>query len=190
MRRHVAAVRERVDPCPLGHVLALGELEERLQVVDVGMDAALGDEAEQVDVPAALASPVERGAESLVLVERSVLDRAVHAHEVLEEHPPGADRQMADLGVPHLPGRKPDRLAGCGQGRVRAVRPEIVEHGRVGEIDGVPRPGWREPPAVEDHECDELRHAVAATSAAARQIASNEAGSSEAPPTSAPSTSG
>ena len=36
--------------------------------------------------------------------------------------------------------------------RVRVLRPEPVEDGRVGEVDGVPRPGRRAAPAVEDDE--------------------------------------
>ena len=40
-----------------------------------------------------------------VLEELAVLDRTVHAHQVLEEDSPCAEGQVADLGVPHLPGR-------------------------------------------------------------------------------------
>ena len=110
----------------------------------------------------------------------------VHAHQVLEEDPPRPDRQMADLGVPHLTGREPHRLAGRLDLRVREARPEVVEHGRPRKLDRVPWPGRRDPPAVEDHQRDERE----ASPDAARQIAANESGSSEAPPTSAPSTSG
>ncbi len=39
--RHVAPVRERMDPGAMGHALALRELEQRPQVVDVRMDAAV-----------------------------------------------------------------------------------------------------------------------------------------------------
>ena len=173
VRRDVAAVRERVDPGLLGR-----EAQQRLQMLDVRVDAAVGDQAEQVDVLAALERADERG----VLEERAVLDRLVHAHQVLEEHAAGADRQVADLGVAHLPGRQADRLAGRLERRVRVLGPEPVEDGRVRELDRVPRPGRREAPPVED---DERYERVAA-----RQIAANDSTSSEAPPTRAPSTSG
>ena len=124
----------------------------------------------------------------MVLEERAVPDRDVHAHQVLEEDAPGADRQVPDLGVPHLPGRQPDGLARGRELRVREALQERVEDGRVGELDRVSRAAAARAPAVEDDERDEVAHA--ATSAPARQIASNDAGSSEAPPTSAPSTSG
>ena len=132
-----------------------------------------------MDVLAAL----ERAAEDGVLEERAVLDRLVHAHEILEEDATGADRQVPDLGVAHLAVRQPDRGARRFELRMREIAPEPVEDGRVGELDGVPGAGRRNPPAVEDDERYEGE-------AAAWHIARKESTSSEAPPTSAPSTSG
>ena len=144
----------------------------------VRVHAPVRDEPEQVHVLAAL----ERGDERRVLEERAILDRLVHVHQVLVGHASGADRQMSDLRVPHLPGRKADRLAGSGEGRVRVLSPEAVEGRRVGELDGVSRPRRSEAPAVQDDEGYKRE--------AARQIAPNDSTSSEAPPTSAPSTAG
>src|SRR5581483_4829463 len=127
----------------------------------------------------------------LVLEERPVLDRAIHAHQILEEDAAGADGQVADLGVAHLAGRQPDRLARRGDRRVRARLPEPVEERRVGERDGVAGAVGRAAEAVEDDERDERKRVPARhASAPARQIAANESGSSEAPPTRAPSTAG
>ena len=69
----------------------------------------------------------ERAEERVVLEERAVLDGAVHAHEVLEEDPARADRQVADLGVPHLARRagrppRPRRAASCADSERRARR--------------------------------------------------------------------
>jgi hypothetical protein len=146
-------------------------------MVDVRVDAAVGHEAEQVDV----APTLERAAEGRILEERSVGDRPVHAHQVLVEDPPRADRQVADLGVPHLTGRQPDRLAGGLQGRVRILGPETVEDGGVREVDRVAGAGRRAAPPVEDDQRYEGR--------AALQMCEKDSTSSEAPPTSAPSTS-
>src|SRR5436189_3933792 len=145
-------------------------------MVDVRVDAPVAHEAEQVDVPAAL----ERGEERGVLEEGPVLDRLVHPHQVLVEPAAGADRQVTDLGVPHLAGREPRRLARGLDRRVRVAPPQVVEDGRVRQLDGVPRPRRRAAPAVED---DERYEGIAA-----RQMASKESISSDAPPTSAPST--
>src|SRR5918912_578524 len=93
-----------------------------------------------MDVPAAL----ERAEERRVLEERPVLDRFVHAHQVL------------------------------------VAPPEVVEDGRVRELDRISRAGRRAAPAVED---DERYEGIAA-----RQTASKDSTSSDAPPTRAPST--
>src|SRR4029077_17442814 len=115
----------------------------------------------------------EHAAQRVVLEERAVRDRAVHAHQVLVETPPGADREMADLGVAHLPRRQSDRLTRGVEGRVRVGAPEAVEDGSVRQLDGIARPRWRATPPVEDDE----RYEWAAT---ARQIAANDSTSSEA----------
>ncbi len=55
--------------------------------------------------------PRERGAEGIVLEQRPVRARAIDADEILEEDPAGADRQVPDLRVPHLPVGQPDGRA-------------------------------------------------------------------------------
>ena len=149
------------------------------------VDAAVGDEPEQVDVRAAVLRPLERPHEGGVLEERALLDRAVHALEILVEDAARANRQVADLGVAHLPLRKTNRSAGSVERRVGVAGPERVEDRRVGELDRVPGTRRRAAPPVEDDERYERE-----SRAAVSQIAVNDSTSSEAPPTSAPSTSG
>src|SRR5205085_9123617 len=60
VRRYVTPVRKRVDPR-----LLRSEAKQRLHVLDVRMDAAVGDQSEQMHVLAAL----ERRDERRVLVE-------------------------------------------------------------------------------------------------------------------------
>ena len=171
VRRDVAAVGEGVQPRLLGR-----EPKQRLDVLDVRVDAAVRDEAEQVHALAAL----ERRPQHGVLEERAVLDRLVDAHQILVEPTPGPDRQVAHLAVPHLTGRQAGGLAGGLDRRVRELAPQPVEHRRLGQLDGVARPGRRAAPAVEDderYEWDAVRHKAA-----------NESTSREAPPTRAPST--
>ena len=105
VRRDVAAVGECMDEGALLHPQVPGQLEQRPQVIDMGVDAAVRDETEQVNVRPTQLGSLERAHEGGVLEERSVGDRAVHALEVLVEDAPGADRQMPDFRVPHLPGR-------------------------------------------------------------------------------------
>ncbi len=146
-------------------------------MVDVRVNAALGDEAKQMHAVAAL----EYAAQHRVVEERAVGDRVVDALEVLRQPAAGADRQMADLGVAHLAGREARGRTGRVERRVRPLRPEPVEHRRVGELDGVAGTGRGTTPAVENDERYEWE--------AARQIAANDSTSRDAPPTRAPSTS-
>src|SRR5918996_12229 len=134
---------------------------------------------------AEVARTAEGAHESLVLEEGSGLDRAVDAHQVLEDDASRPDRQVADLGVPHLARRQADVLAGGAQRRVRVASPERVEDRGVGELDRVAGPGGRAPPPVEDDEGYERERRAAVS-----QIAVKESTSSDAPPTRAPSTSG
>src|SRR3954462_14729439 len=142
------------------------------------MHAAVRDEAEQVHPLTAL----ERRHERRVGEERPVRDRAVDPHQVLEEHATGSDRQVADLRVPHLPGRQADGFPGGVERRGRKRTPETVEVRGPRELDGVSGAGRRAAPAVEDDERYERM--------LARQIAVKESTPSDAPPTSAPSTAG
>src|SRR5215475_9798192 len=144
------------------------------------MHTSVRDEPEQMDVLA----PLERPSERVVLEEFAGLDRLVHAYEVLEEDAARADREVADLGVPHLALRQADRLPRGLELRVRIVLPQPVEDRGVRQLDGVARPGGSDPPPVEDDEGYEgIRAAVS-------HMALKDSTSRDAPPTSAPSTSG
>ena len=76
-----------MDPRAIGHPLALRELEQRPEVVDVRVHAAVRHEPEQVHVSPALARPPERRDERLVLEEAAVRNRTVDTLEVLVQHP-------------------------------------------------------------------------------------------------------
>ncbi len=184
VRRDVPPVGERVDPRAVRHAFPLRELEQRLDVLDVRVHAAVRNETQQMHVSPALLRAPERGDERLVLVEAAVGDRSVDALEVLVEHAAGSDREVADLRVAHLSRRQPDRFARCGERRLRVLIVQPVEHRRVGELDGVARPRRSDAPAVQDHQRYERE------AAAAWHIAANDSTSSDAPPTSAPSTEG
>src|SRR3954471_9683435 len=96
-------------------------------------------------------APKDTG-EGLVLEEVSALDRAVDSLEVLEQHPPRPDGQMAHFGISHLPLRKADGRARGGERGVRVALPQPVEHGCVGELNRVARPRRSASPPVQDDE--------------------------------------
>ena len=80
---------------------------------------------------------------------RPIGRRGVDPRQVLHHDAAGAEVQMPDLGVAHLPVGKPHGQPGRGQGGRRIPLPERVEHGRRGQRDCVARAVRREPPAVE-----------------------------------------
>ena len=102
----------------VGHALLRGELDQRLDVRPAGVDAAVGDEADQVQAPARARRAASQAAtQRLVLEEGAVGDRVVDPRQVLLDDRAGAEVEVADLGVAHLPVGQPDVAA---RGRERA----------------------------------------------------------------------
>ncbi len=152
VRQGVAAVGEGVED-DVGDPLLGGELDRRLDVLPARVDAAVGDQAEQVQA-AARAAPggVAGGEQRLVVEEAAVGDRVVDPGQVLLDDRPGAEVEVADLRVAHLALGQADVAPLGGELRVREALPEPVEDRRLGERDRVARPRRGEAPAVEDHQ--------------------------------------
>ena len=153
VRQRVAAVGEGVED-DVGHALLRGQLDRRLDVLPAGVHAAVGDQPEQVQAAARAAPGAVAGVEQRrVFEEAAVGDRVVDPRQVLLDDRPGAEVEMADLGVAHLPVGQPDVAPLGGEFRVRIRAPETVEDGRLGQRDRVARPRRGEAPAVQDHQC-------------------------------------
>ena len=113
---------------------------QRLDVLPAGVDAAVGDQADQVQAAArAVRAALAGGAQRLVLEEAAVGDRVVDPRQVLLDDRPGAEVEVADLGVAHLPVRQADVAALGRELRVRIAVPELVEDRGVGLRDRVAR---------------------------------------------------
>ena len=104
----VAAVQQRVNPHGR-HALARRQLHERDEVAVVGMNATGADEPHGVQAPGLL-RPLARRDERGSRVERAVSDGGVDARQVLEHRATGAQVEVADLGVAHLPGGQADGI--------------------------------------------------------------------------------
>ena len=116
--RRVAAVGEGMDHHPFRpQPPNVRQPQQRLQVADVGMDAAVADQPEQVQRPAACQRAIHGPVEGGVRRELPVGDGAVDARQPLVDDEAGADVGVADLGVAHLPRRQADGLAGGEQRR-------------------------------------------------------------------------
>ena len=136
MGRDVAPVRERVHR-DARYARRERAAHDRAQVVDVRMHPAVGDEPGHVQHPAAGLGGRDRSLQRGVLGQRAIGHRIADAHEILRDDPPGADVEMADLGVAHLPFGQAHRAPGCDQRRVRPALPERVEDRRASQPHGV-----------------------------------------------------
>ena len=111
------------------------------------MHAAGRDQPDQVAGAAGAASAPRRvSTKAGSLAIAAVRDRVADPHQFLLDDAAGADVQMADLGVAHLPVRQADIAAGGVQERVRASLPqrrEVRRRGRGGRR--CPRTASRQP---------------------------------------------
>ena len=65
------------------------------------------------------------------------MNRLADAHQLLADDAAGADGQMTDLGITHLPVREPDGTAAGFDQSMGVGMPEGIHHGGVSSPDGV-----------------------------------------------------
>jgi hypothetical protein len=149
-RRSITPVEEGVDHDRDASVGGHGEESE--EVVEGAVDAAIGDEAQEVEATAMEASVSEGGGDLRVLVERALGDGAVDARDIHLGDAACAEVEVADLAVAHLAVREPDVKAAGAEGGAREAAPEPSEAGHGGEGHGVVAGVIAEAKAVEDDE--------------------------------------
>ncbi len=137
LRRGIAAVGQHVY---LRHDLVLrAQPDQREQVIDMAVHAAVRHQAEQVQRPPGGFGVLDRARQRRILEKAAIGDRVVDAHEVLLDDRAAADGHVADLGIAHLPGGQAD-AAPRGLERGQRIALEVaVEIGRLGLQDGVMR---------------------------------------------------
>jgi len=116
-----------------GHTALGGEREQRPQVMVARVHAAVGDEAQEVQLFALLAHAIERFRERRKLEELPRLDRLVDAADVLENDASRAEVHVADLAVAHDAERQANFLPARGQEGVRVATEQLVEVGCAGQ---------------------------------------------------------
>jgi hypothetical protein len=133
-RRHVAAVEQQVD-AGLLDALGLRLTQHRLEVVDMAVDVAVGEQADEMERGLVLEHAVGDLAPAGVLEDRAGRDGVADQRRALLEDPAAADGVVADLAVAHvLIARHADRAAvrlELGVDRVR-LEPVVVRlHGAL-----------------------------------------------------------
>ena len=123
-----------------GQPLVLGHLQQGEEVIDVAVDAAIGQQAHEMQGAAPLPAVVHGLHESGVLEEVPGLDVPGDTGQVLEHHTACADVGVAHLAVAHLPLGQTHVQTGGLQAAAGAVPEDPVQIGLGGVGDGVARP--------------------------------------------------
>ena len=144
---HVAAVQEAVDIHP-AQAAALGHLQQGEQVGDVAVDAAVGQQAHQVEGTVPLLAVVHGLHIGVVLKKAAVLDGTADAGQILEHHPAGADVGVPHLGVAHLALGQAHVQPGGGQPAAGVLGKNLVQVRLAGGGNGVALPLVRQAEAV------------------------------------------
>ena len=106
-------------------------------MLERAVDPAVGDEAEEVQPSARVLGGLQRCRDHGVFQEGSVDDRVVDARDVHHRDPSGAEVQVADFAISHLPDGETDvRTAGADEA-VRELRVQGIERRRLRQADGV-----------------------------------------------------
>jgi len=95
---------------------------------------------------------MDEAAQHGIKCQRPVLDGGINSREFLHHDAAGADIEVADLGIAHLPGRQADDAAGGGEKGARGAGPEPVEIWLARLRDGVVRGVLAPAETVENHE--------------------------------------
>ena len=132
--------------------LAAGQLQQGVQMLNMGVDAAVGQQAAQVQPGPLLQAVIHRLVIGFVGKERAILDGTADAGQILKHHPAAADVGVAYLTVAHLPLRQAHVQSAGGQGGVSIIRPQAVQHRGIGQTDGVAGAGLGQAEAVHDDE--------------------------------------
>src|SRR6202046_925281 len=149
--RSVAPVHKTMDENIFDFIFAR-HLQEREEMIDVRMDAAVADKAEKVELTRATAFhgfEKQRLARKFAVGDELIDSRAVHVNDAA-----GPDIQVADFAVAHLSDGKTDSGTGRLDERIGKVLQDAVVVGLARESDGIAFGFGAVAPAVEDGEDD------------------------------------
>jgi hypothetical protein len=139
------------------HASTDGHADERVQMLLVAVDAAVREEADEVERVAAAGAAIHGVLRGLVLEQLAVADALVDSRQVLIDDAAGPHVGVADLGVAHLSGRQADGLPRRDELRAGVAFEERVVVRLPGERDGVVFPRLADAPAVENDKDERSR---------------------------------
>ena len=130
--------RPSVNACStVGTPACVSSLGQRDGVILVRMHAAGRQQAHQMAGAAGLPQPGDQVAHRGSAFDLAAGERLADARQILQHHAAGADVEVPDFGIAHLPGRQADIGSRRAQQAHAGSRPQAVEHRRVREADGV-----------------------------------------------------
>jgi hypothetical protein len=152
----VAAIHERVHEDAIDSLLFC-HFQERVQMFLPRMHAAIGDEPEQMQFAPADAGIFHPFNEHGMREELTILNHQVNARDIHMHNAPGADIQMPDFAVAHLPfGQSDERPTGVNQ-RVRIFAQQTVVDRFAREGDSICFGFGPVSPAVKNNENERFR---------------------------------
>ena len=156
---HVAAVKQGVNAHGLD-ALGLGLHDHRLQVIDVAVHVAIGEQADEVNHATPGLGTRHDLLPRLALPDGTVGDGVGHQRGALGIHLSGADGVVADFRVAHVVvGGHAHRGAVGTQGDVRAFGKQTVEGRLAGGGDGAADVGLGNAVTVHDDDDNRARNA-------------------------------
>ena len=151
VRRRVPAVGDGVREHP-GDAPPRREPHQGVEVPLVRVHAAVREQADEVQRAVATGAGIEQGVQRGVAGQLVPRDGLVDAGQVLEHDSSRAEVHVPDLGVAHLAGRQPHRLAAGGQPAGRIPVADLAVDRRSRLADGVAARLGAVSPAVENDE--------------------------------------
>ena len=147
----IPAVEEGVD-IDAPHTLLLRHTQEGRQVVDMGVDAAVGEEAREVEGGAVGLTVLHRAEKGGILKKTPIPDGAVNPGDILRDNPPGIEVGVSGFPVAGGAGGQAHILSGGGEGGVGVFQQKLVQPGRLGDTHGVPGGGFGAAPAIHNNQ--------------------------------------
>ena len=156
LRWRVATVQERMHRHTC-HPRALGQFQHREDVRFMAVHAAGREQAHHVQGAAARIHRRARRIQFAVVEEAGVLDRRVHAGQVLVNDAAGTQVHVPDFGIAHLPVRQAHMTAFGMDQRMRRGGQQSVPVGQLGLGQRIVFGLVAMPPAIQDQQDDGLR---------------------------------